>query len=231
MSTTDKPLPQTASTRAPRRGRPPGRPQGQPDGTDQRTRLIEIALALYARHGYAGTTLAGIARAAGMTPAAVHYYFRTREQLFEEIHAAHIAPMRGRVEAIFQEHADDPVSAFTEVAMRFMDLATEHSWIAPVFFGDLLTDDDSFRKHMKKSVDHARQAALIDKIRQWQAEGRMHPDLDPALVMVSIMSLTMLPMTALRKWKDDPIRKKIDEASIRRHAAALLGHGLGPAKA
>lgn len=226
MSTSD-----TVSSPKPRRGRPPGRPQGAADGADQRKRLVEIALALYARYGYAGTTLAAIARAADMTPAAVHYYFKTREQLFDEIHEAHIAPMRTRVEAIFHEHAGDPLSAFVKVAERFVEVAEEHGWIAPVFFGDLLTESQSFRKHVRKKVDYKTQAAFNDRIRQWQAEGLLNPGLEPSLVMPSIMSLTMLFMAARRKWKDDPIRKDIDRETIRRHAMALLGHGLGPGKA
>lgn len=215
----------------PRRGRPPGRPHAQPDGADQRSRIIEIALALYARYGYNGTTLAAIARAAGMTPAAVHYYFKTREQLFDEVHEAHIAPMRGRVEAIFEEYRGDPVAAFVKVAERFVEVAEEHEWIAPVFFGDLLTEGDTFRKHARNKVDYKKQEAFHARILQWQAEGLLNRDLDPALVMPSIMSLTMLFMAARRKWKDDPMRKDVDREAIRRHAAALLGHGLGPVKA
>jgi TetR/AcrR family transcriptional regulator len=223
--------PDTSTLKKPRRGRPPGRPHAQPDSADQRSRIIDIALALYARQGYAGTTLAAIARAADMTPAAVHYYFKTREQLFDEVHEAHIAPMRGRVEAIFQEYKGDPVAAFIKVAERFVEVADEHEWIAPVFFGDLLTEGDTFRKHARHKIDYKKQEAFHERILQWQAEGLLNPDLDPALVMPSIMSLTMLFMAARRKWKDDPIRKDVDRESIRKHAAALLGHGLGPAKA
>ncbi|UPG96637.1 TetR/AcrR family transcriptional regulator [Luteibacter aegosomatissinici] len=223
--------PDTAKPLKPRRGRPPGRPHAQPDAADQRTRLIEIALALYAKQGYAGTTLAAIARAADMTPAAVHYYFKTREQLFDEIHEAHIVPMRKHVEAIFHEHAGDPVAAFVKVAERFVDVAGEHEWIAPVFFGDLLTEGDTFRKHVKGKVDYKTQAAFHERIQAWQATGLLNPELDPSLIMPSIMSLTMLFMAARRKWKDDPIRKEVTRATIRRHAMALLGHGLGPPKA
>lgn len=223
--------PNASPTTKPRRGRPPGRPHAQPDGADQRSRLIEIALGLFARYGYAATTLAAIARAAGMTPAAVHYYFKTREQLFDEIHQAHISPMRERVEAIFHEHKTDPVSAFVKVAERFVEVADEHAWIAPVFFGDLLTESDALRKHMHQKKDPKEQAAFHERIHQWQREGLLNPGLDPALVMPSIMSLTMLFMAARRKWKDDPLRKDIDREAIRRHATALLGHGLGPVKA
>jgi AcrR family transcriptional regulator len=221
----------TVVTSTPRRGRRPGRPPAQPDGPDQRQRLVGLALELYARQGYTATTLAAIARAAGMTPAAVHYYFKTREHLFDVIYDEHIAPMRARIDGIFQAHANDPVSAFARLAERFVELAAEQPWMGPVFFGELLNENDLFKEHLHKRVDKSRQASLITAIRRWQDEGRLNKALDPALLMTSILSLTVLPMTALRKWKDDPVRKHIGPEEITRHALALLGHGLSPAKA
>lgn len=214
-----------------RRGRGPGRPPAQAEGPDQRQRLVGIALELYARQGYTATTLAAIARAAGMTPAAVHYYFKTREQLFDVIFDEHIAPMRARIDGVFQTHADDPVSAFVHLAERFVELAAEHPWMGPVFFGDLLNDNDLFKQHLHKRVDKSRQASLIVAIRRWQDEGRLNKGLDPALLMTSVLSLTVLPMTALRKWKEDPLRKHIGPEEITRHALALLDRGLAPSGA
>ncbi|MGF6709201.1 TetR/AcrR family transcriptional regulator [Luteibacter sp. W1I16] len=218
-------------TSTPRKARRPGRPPAQPDGPDQRQRLVGIALELYARQGYTATTLAAIARAAGMTPAAVHYYFKTREQLFDTIFDEHIAPMRARIDDIFQTHANDPIAAFASLAERFVELAAEHAWMGPVFFGELLNDHDLFKQHLRKRVKASRQVALVDAIRRWQDEGRLNKALDPALLMTSVLSLTVLPMTARRKWKDDPLRKHIGAGEITRHAVALLNHGLAPSKA
>lgn len=221
----------TVVTSSPRKARRPGRPPTQPDGPDQRERLVGIALELYARQGYTATTLAAIARAAGMTPAAVHYYFKTREQLFDTIFDVHIAPMRARIDDIFQTHANDPAAAFARLAERFVELAAEHPWMGPVFFGELLNDHDLFKQHLRKRVKASRQVAMVTAIRRWQDEGRLNKALDPALLMTSILSLTVLPMTALRKWKDDPLRKHIGPEEIARHALALLSHGLAPPKA
>lgn len=214
---------------APRRGRPPGRPPAQPDGLDQRQRLVDIALELIARKGYAETTLAGIARAAGMTSAAVHYYFKTREQLFDVLFDERIAPMRKRLEGIFLADANDPIAAFAELIRRFIAIAGDSPWMAPVFFGEMLSDNDLFKQHMHKRLGDSRQTVVIDTIRRWQAEGRLSKDLDPALLMTTVLSLTVLPLSAMRKWKDDPLRGHIDAEVIARHALALMGGGIAPA--
>lgn len=215
----------------PRRGRRPGRPPVQADGPDQRQRLIDIALELFGRQGYAETTLAAIARAAGMTPAAVHYYFKTRDDLFDALYEERIAPMRQRIESIFLENANDPVAAFTALAVRFVEVSIESPWMGPVFFGELLREDDLFKQHLRARMNESRQAAMLAAIHRWQDNGLLNKDLDPSLLMTTVLSLTVLPMTAIRKWRDDPLRQHIGAAEITKHAIAVLNHGFAPAKA
>src|SRR3954464_3544169 len=48
---------------------------------DTRQRLIEVAVDLFTRHSFAGTSLQMIADELGFTKAAIYYHFRTRDQL------------------------------------------------------------------------------------------------------------------------------------------------------
>jgi len=52
---------------------------------DVRTRLIEAAVDLVHRHGFAATRLADIARAAKVPPGNLYYYFKTKEEIGEAI--------------------------------------------------------------------------------------------------------------------------------------------------
>ncbi len=49
--------------------------------TDTRQRLLDVAMTLISRHGFAGTSLQMIADELGFTKAAIYYHFRTRDQL------------------------------------------------------------------------------------------------------------------------------------------------------
>jgi len=61
-----------------------GRQRTTTPGTDaQRERILESASALFARQGYANTTLAQIVRALGVTKPFVYYYFRDKQEIFE----------------------------------------------------------------------------------------------------------------------------------------------------
>jgi AcrR family transcriptional regulator len=58
-----------------RRGRRPGAP-------DTRATILEAARASFAESGFGGTTVRGVAAAAGVDAALVHHYFGTKDALF-----------------------------------------------------------------------------------------------------------------------------------------------------
>ena len=64
--------------------------------TDTRQRLIEVAVELFTRHSFAGTSLQMIADELGFTKAAIYHHFRTREQLL----AAVLEPMLEELGAV-----------------------------------------------------------------------------------------------------------------------------------
>lgn len=59
----------------PARGRRPG-------GADTRAEILAAARASFAEKGFGGTTIRGVAAAAGVDPALVHHYFGTKDDLF-----------------------------------------------------------------------------------------------------------------------------------------------------
>jgi AcrR family transcriptional regulator len=59
------------------------RPRGRrPAGEDTRGVILEAARGEFAARGYEGTTIRGIARAAGVDPRLVHHYFEGKQDIF-----------------------------------------------------------------------------------------------------------------------------------------------------
>ena len=65
-----------------------------PDGAETRTkawsrgskgRIVDAATALFAAHGYSGTTIEQIGAAAGLTGPAIYRHYRSKAALFEEV--------------------------------------------------------------------------------------------------------------------------------------------------
>src|ERR1700738_1055177 len=91
--------------------------------TDTRTRLIDVAIDLFTRHSFAGTSLQMIADELGFTKAAIYHHFRTREQLL----AAVIEPMLDELRAVVESaetrgtppaRAEHMLSGYAALAVR-----------------------------------------------------------------------------------------------------------------
>ncbi len=63
-----------------------------------RQRLLDVAVGLISRHGFAGTSLQMIADELGFTKAAIYYHFRTRDQLLVAVMDPMLHQIRGVVE-------------------------------------------------------------------------------------------------------------------------------------
>ena len=61
---------------------PPRRSGRRPGDSGTRTAILDAARESFGASGYAGTTIRGIARTAGVDPALVHRFFGSKESLF-----------------------------------------------------------------------------------------------------------------------------------------------------
>jgi AcrR family transcriptional regulator len=224
-STPRKPKKKSSSEAAPRR---PGRPSGSVDGPEQRKRLLDTAVQLFARQGIVETPLSAIAREAGVTPAMLHYYFKSRDQLLDVLIEERIQPRRLEIGKTFDPDAGDPVTVITSLTERLMRTATEHPWFPALWMREVFSDNGVLRQRIQQRYGTLHLQSVIDCITRWQKEGRLNPDFEPALIFITIFGLTILPMIATKSWQNDPLRAKLGAADIARHAVAILSHGVSP---
>lgn len=92
--------------------------RGNGRGSDARERLLEAAVTAFAERGFHGTTTRDIAAAAGLSPAAVYVYYRSKEELLEQIsrtgHERTLELIRDAVAA-----SSTPVEQLSELVRRF----------------------------------------------------------------------------------------------------------------
>ncbi|WP_028217916.1 TetR/AcrR family transcriptional regulator [Paraburkholderia oxyphila] len=211
---------------APRR---PGRPSGGVGGAEQRERLIEAALALFARQGIVDTTLSAIAREAGVTPAMVHYYFKTRDQLIDVLIDERFLPLRSATGGVFEAHPDDPVAALTALTLRFVEVGQTHPWFAPLWIREVISEGGLLRQRMHERFGHEQQRAAHEAIARWQREGKLNAALEPSLLFQSLLGLTLLPLATAHVWRNDLVPRRVGAEEIARHAVALMTQGIRPA--
>lgn len=206
---------------APRR---PGRPRGKKPGTANREQLMDIALALFARHGIARISLNAIAKEAGVTPAMLHYYFSSREALVEKLVEERFMPLRSEIGQIFVAHGDDPVTAFTLLIKTLATMAEKNAWFAPLWMQEIIGEMPILRQHMDARFGEERFQVMLETVRRWQQEGKINPALAPELLFTTVISLVLVPFSRIHS---DPRLQAVNRQTIVSHALALMGHGVG----
>jgi AcrR family transcriptional regulator len=150
-------------------------------GEDRKQRILEVAQRLLSRNGWRNTTLAQIAREAGVTPAGLLHHFDSKEQLLHAVLDAR--------DVDDDEHSDrggDLIGEIAQVADRF-NRAPELLGTFTVLLVENLAPDAPLHDRL---VSRQRDATEIvaDGIRRGQAEGRYRTDIDPPVKAVEILA-------------------------------------------
>jgi len=210
--------------RADAAARNPGRPAA--DGADQQARIIDAALACYVRRGIAATSIREVATGAGVTPALVHYYFGDARQLREQVIALRVLPVFDTVrDAVLGSDAD-----ITALVNAFVDAVCTavraHPWWPALWVREVVSEGGALRDLLITRVAPEITQAVAHRFALAQQQGRLNPDLDPRLIVVSLVGLTLFPAAGAPIWRRIFDAGDLTIDGVRTHALALLARGL-----
>jgi len=205
--------------------RKPGRPRGSKPNAENRERLIDIALRLFSQQGIARTSLNAIAREAGVTPAMLHYYFNSREQLLDVMIEERFLPLREQITGVFGEYPDDPVMALSEMVKTLAIVAAQHEWFAPLWMQEVIGEMPVLRQHLHARFGEEKYHATLARVKSWQESGKVNPHLTAELLFTTLLSLVLVPFSRMR---NDQRLAMLTPEIIVSNALALLRQGIGP---
>ena len=210
--------------RAPRK-RTPGRPSG--DGPDLRADLLDAAIACFTRDGIAGTSLRAIATEGAVTPALLHYYFGDKGQLVDALVAERLLPVLAEMREVVENANDDVAELSIAFVRKLSEMVERHPWWPPLWVREVLCEGGVLRELVVARIGPQLPQLLAQRFARAQAEGRLNPGLDPRLLVVSLIGLTLFPAAGAPIWRGIFGASDIDTTNIRDHAIALLDGGLG----
>lgn len=227
--------PAAAATPA-RRGRPaktvqsraPGRPSADPKRqADQRELMLDAALQCFVRIGIAATSLRHIATEAGVTPALVHYYFGDKPQLQQAVVKERLLPVVAELQAPVGRAGEGDTAALIAGFVQGVGAVVErHPWLPTLWVREVLLEGGALRDVLLKEVGPLIAKMMAARFAQAQQAGQLNPDLDPRLLMVSLIGLTFFPLASAPIWRALFGCDDIDFNDLRRHTLVLLDRGL-----
>ncbi len=209
--------------RTPRK-RLPGRPGAH--SPDLRATMIDAALGCYVRRGVAATTLREIAHEASVTPALLHYYFGDRVQLQQAVAEERVLPVMAGLREPLAQVGDDVAALVAGFVTGIGRVVEAHPWLPTLWVREVLCEGGSMRDLLVTRIGPMLPQMMAARFAQAQAAGRLNPDLDPRLLMVSLVGLTMFPLAGAPLWRTVLDADSLDLEALRRHTLALLDRGL-----
>lgn len=186
--------------------------------------ILDAASEAFAEKGYAATTVATIAQRAGLPKSNVHYYFKSKENIYAKV-LEDIAP--SYLSACMPSLDDDetPIEALTQTLIRMIRLFERQPCASKVFMAELREGARRLPREFFARWTTQTQQSLAG-IRQWVDRGLLAP-IDPEHALLTIWAIAQSCVS--RGWQLPGLRSEAMDYDIAvNNAARLLLSGLAP---
>lgn len=164
---------------------------------DTEALILQAAEREFLEKGYSGAKTTAIAQAAGVTHAMLHYYFRTKEKLFEKI----VADKMDKLKRVMFGVIGNPDLSLRErlkqgVEQHF-DFIAENPHLPRFIFNELHEHPERIDQVKNSIASIAAKAitTLQNEIDRKAASGECRP-VDARMLMLDIASLNLFPFVA-----------------------------------
>jgi len=214
-----------ASNKHAKAGRRAGRPSG--DDLDLRTHLLDVAIVLFARRGIGATSLRAIATEAQVTPAMLHYYFGDKERLVQAVIDERLLPVFGPLRVQLEHAGGDPMVLIEGFVRGIGEVVARHPWLPPLWVREVLCEGGALREVLFRQAIPSLPQMLAQRFATAQADGRLNAGLDPRLLVVSLVGLTLYPAAGAPIWRRVFGAEGLGPEVMSQHTLVLLGRGVG----
>jgi TetR/AcrR family transcriptional regulator len=191
-------------------------------------RISGAAGRLFAQHGYAGTSMADVAEAAGVSKATVFHHFRSKRALYDSLIGDAVAGFREQLVPLL-EAADAPEAGLRSFAEAHVQRLTRLRGTLRLIMREMVEGSPETREAMTSGEMARNLALVVDALRRAQARGSIRADADPGLAaFVLLCTSWFLSQTAsvIRRHPDLAVTATPELYAA--ELARLLYHGLEP---
>ncbi|WP_256658242.1 TetR/AcrR family transcriptional regulator [Pseudomonas sp. DG56-2] len=201
------------------------RSRGSADVSEEvRRTILDAASEAFADKGYAATKVSTIAKAAGLPKSNVHYYFKSKENIYAKL-LEDIAPSYLAACMPVLDESQAPLDALTQTLVRMVRLFEHRPGASKVFIAELRDGARNLPGEFFVSWTVQAQRSVAS-IREWIDRGLLAP-VDPEHVLLTIWALAQSCLS--RGWQNPGWQHDaMDYDAAASNAARLLRCGLGP---
>ncbi|MDD2387086.1 MAG: TetR/AcrR family transcriptional regulator [Bacteroidales bacterium] len=155
-------------------------------------KIIEAAADIFETKGFEGARMQQIADKAGINKALLHYYFRSKDLLFEKV----FLKLAGKIFLKFIETFNIEGSIFDKIEMFLQihqDLLYKNRKFPIFFFNEITRNPDLMRKLMLNLEISKKFQEITKQFDQEKKDGIIRQDVEVSHLIVNIISLSVFP--------------------------------------
>ena len=164
--------------------------------TDSQTRLkiFRAASDIFEEKGYEGARMQEIADKAGINKALLHYYFRSKDQLFMAVFQVLLKKMFEKIFSIFSEEISfkEKLKKFLEEHIEFMIKNPK----LPIFLLNELSQNPALAEGLKEMINYGELRDMIYTRHAKELKGYGIKKNDMPQLMVTVVSFSIFPFAA-----------------------------------
>jgi TetR/AcrR family transcriptional regulator len=157
-------------------------------------RIFNAASDVFEEKGYTGARMQEIANRAGINKALLHYYFRTKEQLFRGVFQVLLKKMFEKIFSIFTEEIPfkEKIKILLDEHIEFMIRNPK----LPIFLLNELSQNPALAEGIKEMMNYQQLRDIIYTRHAKELKGYGIKKSDMPQLMVTVVSLSIFPVAA-----------------------------------
>jgi AcrR family transcriptional regulator len=163
------------------------------DGSTEE-KILDAARKVFIVKGMSGARMQDIADEAGINKALLHYYFRSKQKLFEVIFAAAAQKLFPKVNFIFE--ADIPlfekIEQFTD---EYITVMVENPYLPLFVLNEITQDPQTFLNKIWGKQNLPRPQKFLDQIER-EVKRKVIKRISPLQLLMNLISMTIFPFVA-----------------------------------
>ncbi|MBN1117563.1 MAG: TetR/AcrR family transcriptional regulator [Bacteroidales bacterium] len=161
------------------------------NSTEQK--ILDAARSVFIQKGLDGARMQEIANEAGINKALLHYYFRSKDKLFDRIFSEAFDTISTGLGDVFSR--DIPLmDKFKNFIDLYIDVLSKNPHLPVFVFGELSRNPERLQKGIEKNMNNIMGPFFIQMMQEVNL-GRLRP-IHPAHLMLNMIGMLVIPYVA-----------------------------------
>ncbi|MEO6453028.1 MAG: TetR/AcrR family transcriptional regulator [Ginsengibacter sp.] len=162
-------------------------------------RILNAARKVFILKGMFGARMQDIADEAGINKALLHYYFRSKQKLFEVIFAAAAQKLFPKINSIFESDMPlfEKIEHFTD---EYITVMIDNPYLPLFVLNEINQDPEAFVNKIWGKQNLPRPQKFLDQIEK-EVRRRTIRRIDPLQLLMSLISMTVFPFVAKKMFQ------------------------------